>query len=139
MQTVPLLVDPITLAALKRAAADSGWLVEDVIHDAIRREIIRRRRAKKGNRPDERLIAPVRALLADDFNYATGWSDLQRRLRTKGYELREAGGGLAVYYLADGQKCAKASDLWHSYSRLIRRFQTPFPGHRHRYMIKHAE
>lgn len=138
MEEISLYVDPTTHAALRKAALDSGWPLEDVVHDAIRRDLFRRSRAKKGNRPDERLIAPIRALLADDFNYAQGWTDLQKRLRNKGYELREAVGGLAVYRIADNHKCAKASDLGHAYARLIRRFQAPFPGHSHRYMFDRA-
>lgn len=127
--------DPTTLAALRKAAADSGWSPEDVVRDAIKRDLYRRSRAKRPNRADERLIAPIRALLADDFNYARNWADLQARLRVKGYELREAGGGLAVYRRLDNAKCAKASDLGHSYARLIRRFDAPFPGHSHTYLL----
>jgi hypothetical protein len=138
MQTLPLRLDPTTHAALQQAARDSQWRLEDVVQDAIRRELFRRTRAKKAVRPDERLIAPLRALLADDFNYAIDWADLQNRLRQKGYMLQEAGAGLVVIRCDDGRKCAKASDLGHSYSRLMRRFSAPFPGHSHHYLFERA-
>ncbi|MFA8386707.1 MAG: hypothetical protein ACEPO2_13870 [Pelagibaca sp.] len=86
-------------------------------------------------RPDEQLIAPLRALLADDFAYATTWGDLQARLRIKGYALREAGAGLALVVLPENRCVAKASDLGYSYSRLMRRLKAPFPGHAHSYLF----
>jgi hypothetical protein len=127
--TVPL--DPITLSALESIAQVEGCTVSNLVFDAIRRDLYRRTRAKKADRPDERLIAPLRALLADDLAYARDWDDLRRRLRVKGYELRESGGGLALFSWPGGDKHAKASDLGYSYSRLMQRFGTAFPGHAH--------
>ena len=97
----------------------------------------RRSKAKTARRADERLVAPLRALLADDLAYAAGWDDLQARLLRKGYQLREAGGGLALHD-AGSERLCKGSDLGYSYSRLMRRFKVPFPGHGHRYLYRKA-
>ena len=86
--------------------------------------------AGRNRLPGQRL----RALLADDLAYAGGWSELQQRLKRKGYELRESGGGLALFSFPGGGKLAKASDLGYSYARLMRRFGAPFPGHSHGYL-----
>ncbi|MGJ8603482.1 MAG: hypothetical protein ACSHXH_05085 [Marivita sp.] len=138
METIPLHIDPTTHAALQKAARESQWDVQDVVMDAIKRDLFRRTYPKKAIWPDARLIAPLRALLADDFNHAKGWSDLQERLRQKGFMLQEAGAGLAVIRCDDGRKCAKASDLGHSYPQLMRRFSAPFPGHSHHYLFERA-
>jgi len=79
---------------------------------------------------DERSVAPLRALLADDFAYATSWHDLQSRLSAKGYRVDEVGGGIAILR-EDGTKLCKGSDLGCSYSKLVHRFGAPLPGHAH--------
>lgn len=128
-------LDSQTYLALIQIADDEKSDIASVIRDAIRRDLFRRTRAKKAVRPDERLVAPLRALLAEDFAYAVSWSDLQSRLRAKGYALREAGAGLALVRLPENRRVAKASDLGYSYSRLMRRLNAPFPGHSHRYLF----
>ncbi len=124
-----------TRAALEQVSRSEGTGVEEIVRDAIRRDLFRRTRAKKPVRADERLVAPLRALLADDLAFATGWRDLQSRLSAKGYAFREAGGGLVLVRLPSGDRVAKASELGYSYSKLARRFDAPFPGHRHRYLF----
>jgi hypothetical protein len=124
-----------TLAALRRIAAAEDASVGQIIRDAITRDLRRRQRAKTAVRPDERLVAPLRALLADDLAYARGWEDLAGRLKRKGYRLQEAGGGLVLERI-DGTRMCKASDLGYSYSRLLRRFDAPFPGHAHRWVLE---
>lgn len=128
-------IDSQTYLALMRIANDEDSSIPAIMQEAIRRDLFRRTRAKKAVRPDERLIAPLRALLADDFAFAQDWSDLQSRLRVKGYTLREAGAGLALVHLSGNRRIAKASDLGYSYSRLMRRFRAPFPGHSHAYLF----
>jgi hypothetical protein len=108
-----------------------------VIRDAIRRDLKRRETAKTPVRADERLVAPLRALLAHDFAYARDWPDLQSRLQAKGYMLREAGGGLALHAL-DGRRLCKGSELGYGYAALIRKFRAPFPGHAHRALAARA-
>jgi len=79
-------------------------------------------------------LAALLALVAPDLAEASGWEDLQARLMRKGYHLREAGGGLALASWPAGRRLCKASELGFSYSRLMRRFGTPFPGHAHRWV-----
>jgi hypothetical protein len=128
-------IDSRSYLALMQIADAENSDIPSIIRDAIRRDLFRRTRAKKAVRPDEQLIAPLRALLADDFAYAATWDDLQARLRTKGYALREAGAGLALVVLPENRRVAKASDLGYSYSRLMRRLNAPFPDHAHGYLF----
>ncbi len=136
--TVMFRLEETALAALRAVAADEGGDVGAVLRGAIQRDLYRRSRAKTAVRADERLVAPLRALLAEDLAYARGWDDLQTRLAAKGYRFQEAGGGLALHDCKTGQRVAKASDLGASYSRLMRRFNAPFPGHSHTYLFKRA-
>lgn len=128
-------IDSQTYLALTHIALAENSNVPALIRDAIRRDLFRRTRAKKAVWTDERLIAPLRVLLAEDFAHAETWPDLQSRLRAKGYALREAGAGLALVRLPDNRRVAKASDLGYSYSRLMRRLNAPFPGHSHAYFF----
>ncbi|RMD90915.1 MAG: hypothetical protein D6811_09895 [Alphaproteobacteria bacterium] len=119
-------------AALERMAAEEDVSPGQILRRLIDREIARRARVKPPVRADERLLAPLRARLADDLAHAPDWPDLQARLRAKGCELREAGGGLALYSRPGGVRLCKASELGFSYSALMRRLGAPFPGHAHR-------
>jgi hypothetical protein len=127
----PIRLDPAVWAALERIASDEDVTVGHIIRGAITRDLRRRTEAKTPVRADERLVAPLRALLADDFAYAKGWSDLQARLDAKGYRLAEAGGGLILQDRQTGARLCKASELGYSYSALLRRFDCVFPGHSH--------
>ncbi|MFA8442105.1 hypothetical protein [Yoonia sp.] len=137
MKTATIFMPPEMVAVLRQLAGDEDTSVGNLIRDAIKRDLYRRSRAKTARRADERLVAPLRALLADYLAYADGWDDLQARVARKGYQLREAGGGLALHDAAGARVC-KGSDLGYSYSRLMRRFNAPFPGHRHRYPYRKA-
>lgn len=130
-RTIPLRLGPDLHRALDRIAHHEDQTVGQIIRDAITRDLRRREKAKTSARTDERLVAPLRALLADDLAYSTGWTDLQARLGRKGYTLREAGGGLILCRHPSGNRLCKASELGYSYSALMRRFDAPFPGHRH--------
>jgi len=127
----PLHLPPALWLALDRMARDEDVTVGQVIRDAIDRDLRRRAAAKTAVRPDERLVAPLRALLADDFAFARGWEELQSRLVAKGYHLAESGGGLILQAHESGRKVCKASELGYSYSTLLRRFDCTFPGHSH--------
>lgn len=61
---------------------------------------------------------------------------IRRRLRNKGFAFRDSGGGLALFRFDCGDKAAKASKLGYSYTRLMRRFGTPMPGHSHGYLMR---
>jgi len=131
MEEITLKVPPEMSAALTRIAQRDDISVGQLIRSSIEKEFYRREKAKTAFMPDERLVAPLRALLADDFAYANGWVDLAARLHRKGYKVNEAGGGIAVFRL-DGTKVCKGSDLGCSYSKLMKRFNAPFPNHAHR-------
>jgi hypothetical protein len=123
------LPDPLLRAAQDRATARDislGALIRAALHAEIRRANLP---AKTPNRADERLVDPLRALLAVDFGAARDWPDLQSRLAAKGFALREAGGGLALHDHPGGNRLCKASELGHAYASLMRRFGAPFPGH----------
>ena len=103
-----------------------------ILRDLLVKEIKREKNAKTPKRADEQLVARFQRLLAEDIASATGWRDLQYRLADKGFELRPAGGGLTLHRLHDGRRLCKASELGFAYSRLVRRFGAPMPGHPHR-------
>jgi hypothetical protein len=126
-----LRLAPETWTALERIARDDDITVGQVIREAVERDLRRRAEAKTPVRADERLVAPLRALLADDFAYSAGWDDLMQRLRHKGFALREAGGGLVLHRMSDDTRLCKASEVGYSYAALLSRFGTPYPGHRH--------
>ncbi len=129
------LPEPLIASALRLAARRKSTLGK-MIHDILRAEIrAGTGAAKTPNRADEQILAPLRVRLATDFARAKGWRDLGHRLRGKGYELREAGGGLALYSHPGGRRLCKASELGHAYVALMRRFQAPFPGHSHRHLV----
>jgi len=123
---------------LVRAAGHLAWerdiTIGQLVRDLLSREVSRHNRAKPPVRADERLVAPLRARLAGDLAAAEGWADLDRRLRARGYVLRAAGGGLALHDWPDDRRICKASELGFSYSRLMRRFRAPFPGHSHTWL-----
>jgi hypothetical protein len=127
----PIRLDPAVWDALHRIAAEEDVTIGQIIREAITRDLRRRAEAKTPVRADERLVAPLRALLADDFAFAAGWGDLQSRLARKGYRLAEAGGGLVLQAVDSGERLCKASELGYSYSALLRRFDCVFPGHAH--------
>ncbi|VAV89969.1 hypothetical protein MNBD_ALPHA07-1881 [hydrothermal vent metagenome] len=106
-----------------------------MIRDLLAREISRATHARPPVRADEQRVAPLRARVATDLAEATGWEDLQQRLGHNGYVLRAAGGGLALHHKAGDQRICKASELGFSYSRLMRRFCAPFPGHSHKWLF----
>lgn len=126
---------PATWAALEQIAQQERCTVTEILRDAVHRDLYRRQRAKKADKPDERLIAPLRALLADDFAYSKDWGDLFRRLMHKGFRLVESGPGLILADHRDGRKLCKASDLGYSHSRLASRFGSAFPAHAHGHVI----
>jgi len=130
---VTVTLTQTTRAALLKLAESDGLDLRGLILRAIDAEIARRNApARTPVRAEERLLAPLRALLARDLAVAQDWDDLQSRLAAKGYRLREAGGGLVLATHPGGRRMCKASELGYSYSDLMRRFGRPFPGHTQR-------
>ena len=137
MHVVTLKLPEPLLQAADALARDRDCSLGAVIRAALSAEI---RRAnlpvKTPNRADERLVDPLRALLAADFGEARSWPDLQARLAAKGYALREAGGGLALHSHPEGSRLCKASELGHAYASLMRRFGQPFPDHHQHWLAR---
>lgn len=122
------------LRAVAGLAKARDVTVGQLIRDLLAREISRACNARPPIRADERLVAPLRARLAAALAGARDWQDLQARLMAKGYALRAAGGGLALHDRPGDRRLCKASELGFSYSRLMRRFNAPFPGHAHTWL-----
>jgi hypothetical protein len=139
MDPVTLHLPPETRAALAAAAAAEDVSVGQIIRRAIDRELRRLSPAKTPVRADERLVAPLRALLADDLAFSRTWAELCDRLARKGFLLVESGGGLLLRRLSDGARLCKGSELGYSYARLLERFGAPFPGHSHRAVLHRVQ
>lgn len=125
---IEILLPAELAGSAQRLAREADITVGQLVCDLLAREVGRRARSRPPARADERLVAPLRARLAGDLAFASGWNDLQARLRDKGYILREAGGGLALHDWPADRRLCKASELGFSHGRLARRFGTPFPG-----------
>ncbi|WP_176440800.1 hypothetical protein [Oceanicola sp. 22II-s10i] len=134
MERLELKMHGEMLRWLGRLAAERDVTAGQVVRDLVAAEIRRTRDARPPVRADERLLAPLRARLADDLAHATGWADLTRRLAKKGYELRPAGGGMTMHDLRSGARLCKASELGFSYQRLMHRFGAPHPDHPHTWL-----
>ncbi len=129
------IVPEILKSSALKLAQERDISLGQFFRDAALREIkddLRRKKAKMPVRADERLVAPLRALLADDFAFAKSWHDLQSRLRAKGYLLQESGGGLVLNAYPAATRICKGSELGYGYRLLVRKFNAPFPGHRHK-------
>lgn len=130
MQTqITLTLDEPLLRAARDVARAREITLQQLLKDSLKDELTRaHRRARSPVRADERMIAMLRARLAEDFAYAKDWFDLIDRLRDKGILLREAGGGLGLFGAGSGARICKASDVGFSLNRLARQFGAPFPG-----------
>ena len=121
-----------------RAACDLARMrdqtVGQIVRDALGAEIRRARRS--GPTPDHPDAAQARDVLSQDLSAARDWRDLADRFAAKGYSLRPAGGGLALFSHPDGVRLCKASDLGQSCGDLMRRFGSPFPDHPQRHVIQ---
>lgn len=128
------LPEPL-FAALSEIAAQNGRSLHEELRLRLRKGLPPEGGARSSGRTDEQPLAPIRARIAGDIRQATGWDDLQSRLRAKGFIFRERGGGLALHRLSDGERLCKGSEIGAAYADLIRRFRAPFPGHSHQYML----
>jgi len=131
MERIEMKMSLDMLHVAGQIAAERDITIGQLVRDLVAKEIERRKNARPPNRADEHLVAPLRARLAPDFAEALDWRDLDSRLRAKDFELRPAGGGLALHRHSSGERLCKASELGFSYSKLIERFQAGFPGHSH--------
>ncbi len=127
-----------THSALAALAEEQKVSVGQIIRVAIDREIRRRAESMLPEKVDMRLFAHLQARLCDDFQFSENWQTLQKRLSEKGYRLRESGGGLDLTDRATGIRLCKTSDLGYKYSKLLRKFRTPFPRDNRKISYKHV-
>jgi hypothetical protein len=114
---------------LERRAIESDASVGDILRALIQKEMRREASAKTTNRADETLVARLQRLLVPTMAEATSWFDLEVRLAEKGYVLQPAGGGVTLHDLTTQERLCKCSELGFAYSRLVRKFRQPMPGH----------
>ena len=103
------LPDPLLRAAQDLAQARDislGALIRAALSAEVRRANLP---AKMPNRADERLVDPLRALLAVDFGTARDWPDLQARLAAKGCVKR--GAGWRCMTIPAARACARRPSL----------------------------
>ncbi|GGD21789.1 ribbon-helix-helix protein, CopG family [Sinisalibacter lacisalsi] len=135
MESVSFKLPAEMMARLEGLARGDDVSVGQVIRWAIEREIRRRDALRTPPRVDQRMLAPVRARISEDFEAAQGWSDLRDRLIAKGYTLRESGGGLALHEVISGRFLCRTSEIGFGYPTLLKRFSQPFPGHSHTWLL----
>ncbi len=63
------------------------------------------------------------------------WGELAISLARHDLELIPKGGGLSVRNKSKNSELCKASELGFSYSKLIKRYQSGFPGHTHTWLV----
>ena len=67
--------------------------------------------------------------LADEFDAAVNWLDLQRRLRARGFVLRlDATGGLYLHVWPSDRRLLPVEALDHTLESLSQHFRAVFPG-----------
>ena len=133
---IPVKLPPDLIHVAEMMAQEEDITLGHLVRRLLSKEVSRRKNARPPIRADEQLIAPLRARLAPVIANANTWDDLKTRLAVHDIALREAGGGLAVHRLSNGQRLCKASELGFAYSRLIKRFNAAFPGHSHSWVAE---
>ena len=129
MERVTLQLPDTLLKIAARVASEQDVTIGHLVRVLLAKEVERRLNPKTPNRADEGLVAALQALLARDMAEADGWDDLAARLSRHGYELRAAGGGLALHKASCGTRICKGSELGFAYRTLVRRFQAAMPDH----------
>jgi len=138
MGTMTMKLPLPTHSALAALAEEQKVSVGQIIRVAIDREIRRRTKSKLPEKADARLFEHLQARLGEDFQSSENWQTLQKRLSGKGYRLRESGGGLDLTDRATGNHLCKTSDLGYEYSKLLRKFRSPFPRDNRKISYKHV-
>ncbi|WP_084667914.1 relaxase family protein [Nioella nitratireducens] len=128
-ESLTIRLAPRDLQALDALARRQDVTVGFIVRGLIASELKRQANTKARNCADGRLVARLQRLLAGAMAEARSWQDLHRRLSDLGYELRPSGGGLTVHRLSGDERLCKSSDLGFAYTRLVKRFRAPMPGH----------
>lgn len=129
------LSQPLFAALAEAAAQTQRSLPKKIRHRLRKSSPAEPGAAKRSGRTEEQLLAPVRSRAAADVAQATGWADLQARLRVLGYAFRDRGGGIALHRLTDGQRMCKGPKIGAAYANLMRRFGALLTGHPHRHLV----
>ena len=135
MESVAFKLSRQTIDRLEALAQDEDVSLGQIIRAAIDRDLRRRDELRFPPRVEERLLAPIRARVTEDFLTADTWRKLKQRLVDKGYALRQSGGGLALHDLVSGRFLCRTSEIGFGYPALMKRFAEPFPGHAHTTII----
>lgn len=135
MESVAFKLSRQMIDRLEALARDEDVSLGQIIRAAIDRDLRRRDEQRFPERVEERLLAPIRARVTEDFLASGDWRALKRRLVDKGYALRQSGGGLALHDLVSGRFLCRTSELGFGYPALMKRFAEPFPGHSHTWVI----
>ncbi|MEM6587571.1 MAG: hypothetical protein AAF641_03920 [Pseudomonadota bacterium] len=122
--------------AARMLAQERGVTVSQLLRDLVTHEIDMTHRARPAETAQEQMLHVLRDRLLPDFTQAKSWSDLTARLKSKGYCLVVAGGGLALHSRDSGRRICKASDLGFAYRQLIKQMGEAFPGHPHAWLAQ---
>ena len=114
MTEIPLKVPPEMLAVLDRLAVEQDVTVGHLIRETLDAKLSKKCDARPPVRADERLVATMRARLAPIFGSSTDWQELEQKLHAEGYELRPAGGELALHSWPEDVRLCKTCLLYTS-------------------------
>ncbi len=125
--TVMFTLPSEALEALKAKASRDGTAPGAVLRNALRRELRTNEARQRARGFDPAFIGALRTLLARDIVEAQSWQELEKRLGTRGYELRLADDRLSLFG-RDSKEClVDATEIGASYGALMRRFDGPMP------------
>ncbi|MEO0771649.1 MAG: hypothetical protein AAFZ04_00570 [Pseudomonadota bacterium] len=122
--------------AARMLAQERGVTVSQLLRDLVTREIKMTHRARPAETAQDHMVQALRDRLLPEFTQAKSWSNLTARLKSKGYCLVVAGGGLALHSRDSGRRVCKASDLGFAYRELIKQMGEAFPGHPHAWLAQ---
>jgi hypothetical protein len=129
--------------AARMLARERDITVGQLMRDLVTREVSNTHKpVRQSERPDSTTssdLGMLRARVVHDFSEAQTWTDLERRLRDKGYCLITTGGDLVLHGHASGRRLCKLSDLGFSHSKLVRQMGASFPGHPEMRMTRGAQ
>ncbi|MEM6886742.1 MAG: hypothetical protein AAF636_01245 [Pseudomonadota bacterium] len=111
------------LLAVHDLATEQEGTVAKVVEGALLEHIASRKGTlKSAPQASDKLVFALQKLLFRDMAEATGWADLDARLRGHGYYIKLAMGGMSLHTETSGQKLCSLKDLGFSYATFLRRF-----------------
>jgi len=135
MESVSFKLPSQMVSRLEALANSEDVSVGQIIRAAIERDFRRRDSLGTPPRADQGLLEPLRRQLTGTFESAASWAALRTALMSAGYLLRESGGGLALHDAISGKFLCRTSEIGFGYPTLMRRFNAPFPGHSHTWLL----